>query len=110
MLENNFQRSCQLINQNDTALVVVDMQEKLLPVIGEGERILANVERLLATAEILDVAVVATEQYPKGLGPTVARLAEPIARCSAKWLSEGPTAKTMFSCRECEPIFSNLQT
>ena len=110
MPENIFRRSCQLINSNDTALVIVDMQEKLLPAIEQGETILANIERLLATAEILGVAVVATEQYPKGLGSTVASLAETIARCSAKWLPEGPPAKTMFSCRECEAVFKNLKT
>ena len=109
MPENNFQRSSQLINSCDTALIVVDMQEKLLPVIHGNEQILANVQRLLATAEILGVAVVATEQYPQGLGPTVASLAASIARCSAKWLPEGLPAKTMFSCRECEPVFRKLQ-
>ena len=110
MSENNFLRSSQLINSNDTALVIVDMQQKLLPAIGNSEQILANVERLLATAEILDVAVIATEQYPKGLGPTVASLSETIARCSAKWLPAGLPAKTMFSCRECESAFKHLLT
>ena len=109
MTENKFERSSQLINSDDTALVIVDMQEKLLPAIGQNEQILANVERLLATAEILDVPVVATEQYPKGLGPTVAGVAEALARCSGKWLPAGPPAKTMFSCRECESVFKNLK-
>ena len=109
MPENHFQRSSQLINSDDTALVIVDMQEKLLPVIAQNEQILANVERLLATAEILRVAVVATEQYPKGLGGTVASLTEALTRGSAKWLPEGPPAKTMFSCRECESIFKSLK-
>lgn len=109
MPENSFQRSSQLINFDDTALVIVDMQEKLLPIIRQNEQILANVQRLLATAKILNVAVVATEQYPKGLGPTVASLADPIAGCGVKWLPAGPPAKTMFSCRECESVFKNLQ-
>ena len=109
MPENKFQRSSQLINSSDTALVIVDMQEKLLPAIVHSEAILSNVQRLLATAEILGVAVIATEQYPKGLGPTVPSLAESIARCSSKWLPEGLPDKTMFSCRECESVFSKLQ-
>ena len=108
MSENKFQRSPQLINSNDTALVIIDMQEKLLPAIRRNEEILSNVQRLLATAEILGVAVVATEQYPKGLGPTVSGLAESVAHCSAKWLPAGLPAKTMFSCRECELVFKNL--
>ena len=84
MPEIIFSGSSQLINWDTTALVIVDMQEKLLPVVTLSEQILANVERLLATAEILSMAVVATEQYPKGLGPTIASLAESIARCSSK--------------------------
>lgn len=110
MTENNFQRSPQLINSDDTALVIVDMQEKLLPIVKQNEQILANVQRLVATAEILGVATVATEQYPKGLGPTVVSLSEAIGRVSGKWLPAGVPAKTMFSCRECESVFKQLQT
>lgn len=109
MPEINFQRSSQLINPADTALVIVDMQEKLLPAVDQSEKILANVERLLATAEILGVAVAATEQYPKGLGPTVASLSESIVRCSSDLLPAGLPAKTMFSCRECASVFEKLQ-
>ena len=110
MSENSFRRSSQLINPDDTALVVVDMQEKLLPVVSQNEQILANVQRLLATAEIFSVPVVATEQYPKGLGPTVASLSEAIVRTNTEWASAGLPAKTMFSCRECESVFKPLQT
>ncbi len=110
MSENSFQRSSQLMNPDDTALVVIDMQEKLLPLVSQNEEILANVHRLLATAEILSVAVVATEQYPKGLGPTVASLSESIVRANAEYSSGGLPTKTMFSCRECESVFKPLQT
>jgi len=110
MPENSFRRSAQLINPDDTALVVIDMQEKLLPVVSQNEQILANVERLLSTAEILSVPVVATEQYPKGLGPTVTSLSEVIVRTNAEWSSAGLPAKTMFSCRECESAFKPLQS
>ena len=110
MPENNFQRSSQLINSYDTALVIVDMQEKLLPIVSQNEQILCNVERLVATAEILNVATIATEQYPKGLGPTVTSLSESIVSASAGLLPAGMPAKTMFSCRECEPVFRSLQT
>ena len=110
MPENDFPRSSQLINSHDTALVVVDVQEKLLPIVNQNEQILANVERLVATAEVLNVVTIATEQYPKGLGPTVAGLSESIVRASAGLLPAGLPAKTMFSCRECESVFKSLQT
>ena len=86
------------------------MQEKLLPVVSQNQQVLANVERLVATAEILKVATVATEQYPKGLGPTVGSLSESIIRVSSDRLPTGVPAKTMFSCRECESVFKSLRT
>lgn len=60
----------------ETSLVVVDVQEKLISKIQHADRIVANIRFLLEIAELLDVQRVATEQYPKGLGSTVATLAE----------------------------------
>jgi nicotinamidase-related amidase len=57
------------------ALLIVDIQEKLLPAIEEGERLHANAVRLVRVAEILGIPTFATEQYPRGLGPTVGPLA-----------------------------------
>ena len=55
----------------DTALLVVDLQEKLLPKIIHGDDVVRNVSFLVNAAKVLGVPVIATEQYPKGLGPTV---------------------------------------
>ncbi|MEI7684742.1 MAG: hydrolase [Planctomycetota bacterium] len=60
----------------ETSLVVVDVQEKLLPKIPYADRLVANIRFLLEVAELLDVQRLATEQYPKGLGATVPALAE----------------------------------
>jgi nicotinamidase-related amidase len=75
----------------DTALVVVDMQERLLPAIHEHERVIANVRLLLRAATALELPVVMTTQYLKGLGPTHALIAE---------LAPGkvPLDKLTFSC------------
>ncbi|MGQ9504693.1 MAG: hydrolase [Thermogutta sp.] len=92
-------RSVELMSVDDTALLVVDVQERLLPHIKDGHRIVWNIRRLIDAAEILGVKVVGTEQYPKGLGPTVPILAERL----------GPLPeKLMFSCRECWDLFSGL--
>ena len=88
------------MNRDDTALVVVDVQEKLMPLIAGGERIVWNIRRLLDGAKILGVDVVATEQYPQGLGHTLAELAERID-------GEIPD-KLHFSCGTCGDLFSNL--
>ncbi len=58
----------------DTALLVIDVQEKLLPLMPEAARLVRNVAFLIDAARLLDLPILATEQYPKGLGPTVAEL------------------------------------
>ena len=55
-------------------LLVVDLQKKLLPAILGRECLLANALRLVEAAALLGIPTFATEQYPQGLGPTVAPL------------------------------------
>ena len=55
------------------ALLVVDMQEKLLAAMPEREPVIENVVRLVRGARELEIPVWGTEQYPRGLGPTVPR-------------------------------------
>lgn len=62
------------------ALLVVDMQEKLLRKMKYGALVTANCDRLLRGAEVLGLPVFATEQYPQGLGPTVPELTERLPR------------------------------
>ena len=82
----------------NAALLVVDVQEKLLPAIGlPGVRVVANVQRLIRAARLLDVPVLATEQYPRGLGPTVAPLAEMIAVRHAKTAFQAADAAGLLS-------------
>jgi nicotinamidase-related amidase len=66
------------LTRTRAGLVVVDVQQRLLPAIFEKERVLQNVLRLIQGAAILEVPVFATEQYPKGLGPTVPEVAAAI--------------------------------
>jgi nicotinamidase-related amidase len=58
-----------------TAILVVDMQEKLLAQIHEAQAVERQVARLLEGARVLGLPVVVTEQYRKGLGPTVTEVA-----------------------------------
>lgn len=55
----------------DTALLVVDLQEKLLPKIINAVDVARNATFMVKAAKTLGVPVLATEQYPKGLGATV---------------------------------------
>lgn len=84
------------MSRHDTALLVVDVQDKLLPHIAGHERLTWNIRRLLDGAKILGLPTIATEQYPQGLGPTTNVIRERLGTVPAK---------TTFSCRECGSLF-----
>jgi nicotinamidase-related amidase len=65
----------QPLSAERSALVVVDIQEKLLPPIHEKERLVHNSQLLLHLAGILKLPVIATTQYARGLGKTVPEIA-----------------------------------
>jgi len=84
------------MSRDDTALLVVDVQDKLLPVIRNRSHVVWNVRRLIDGAQVLGVEIAATEQYPQGLGPTTSELAERL---------DDIPSKVTFSCGECGSIF-----
>jgi nicotinamidase-related amidase len=94
-----FGRSPELMSPDDTALLVVDVQEKLIPLLPEHKRLVWNIRRLLDGAKALGVPALVTEQYPQGLGGTVAELAERLP---------APASKVAFSCAACEPAMAAL--
>ena len=63
------------LTTDNAVLLLIDLQQKLVPVIADGDTMVARAVRLAEAAQLLDVPVRATEQYPAGLGPTVAALA-----------------------------------
>ena len=92
-------RSPELMSAGDTGLLVVDVQERLVRAIADAQRVVWNIRRLIDGARLLGLPVVATEQYPEGLGPTLPELAERL----------GPIpAKLSFSCGGCPGLFRAL--
>ncbi len=65
-----------LLNADTSLLVVIDIQERFRPHIDHVEELVTNVCTLVRAAETLAVPVVVSEQYVKGLGPTVAEIKE----------------------------------
>ncbi|HET7871109.1 MAG TPA: hydrolase [Terriglobales bacterium] len=63
------------LRAEECALAVIDIQEKLLPTIWEKERVVRNAQLLVRMAEAMDIPVIATAQYVKGLGPLVKEIA-----------------------------------
>lgn len=84
-------RSVDLLSRDDSRLLIVDMQQKLLPAIPVSEQVTANCLKLVTAARLLGPPVFATEQYPKGLGSTIDELAAII---------DDRPDKSRFSCGE----------
>jgi nicotinamidase-related amidase len=77
------------MSAGDTGLLVIDVQEKLLPLIPDAAALVRNLAFLIDAARLLGIPVQATEQYPRGLGPTVPELARRLPERADK---------TAFSC------------
>ena len=87
-----------LLTAESAALLLIDMQERLMPAIYDGEMVVARAVRLAEAARLLEVPIRATEQYPAGLGPTV----QPLAA-----YPQAVLAKTAFSAVQ-DPGFPGL--
>jgi nicotinamidase-related amidase len=62
------------LDRSSSALLLIDFQSRLMPAIEDGAAAVANARRLLDAARLLEVPVLVTEQYAKGLGPTTPEL------------------------------------
>jgi len=93
-------RSPLLMSAGDTAVLVVDVQEKLIGLIEGHERMVWNIRRLLDAAQALNVRIAATEQYPRGLGGTI----EPLAT-----YFDAVPDKVAFSCGACGELLDDIR-
>jgi nicotinamidase-related amidase len=73
-----------LMRAEDSALLVIDAQVKLLEIVPQRARIVWNIRRLLDAADALHVPISATEQYPERLSPTVPELRDRIGTAPNK--------------------------
>ena len=79
------------LEADQCALIVVDIQEKLLPPIFQKEQLVKNSKLLIRLAGIVKIPTFMTTQYAKGLGPTVPEVASLLPETQA-------IDKQMFSC------------
>ena len=91
-----------MITPQDTVLLIIDVQGKLAEVVYESEAVQKNISKLTRAAKILGVPVLYTEQYPKGLGHTVAPLEKLLTE-------EEPLEKIAFSCCVEESFMEKLR-
>lgn len=93
-------RSPELMSRHDSALLVIDVQTRLLAAMSPPATLVWNIGRLIDGARILGLAVEATEQYPQGLGTTTGALAQRLGDIPSK---------LMFSCRALSQLFTGWQ-
>ncbi len=93
----------QTLSAEDCVLVVIDIQEKLLPPIFNKEQLVRNSQLLIHLANLLKIPAFVTTQYSKGLGGTVPEIAG---------LLDGTRVhdKLEFSCFGSEPFCSDLKS
>lgn len=89
-----------LIDRQGTCLVVIDIQEKLFPIMSERDRLLENTLRLARFARIIDLPVIVTEQ--KKLGPTLPEVQKALPDTQ-------PIEKTAFDALRCESFRERLE-
>ena len=87
--------------RDEVVFVLVDIQERFLPVIHNIDTVIDNANKLVKGASILNIPVIVTEQYPKGLGRTV----ESITLDAGQEIIE----KTSFDCFGCDDFTRKLE-
>jgi nicotinamidase-related amidase len=80
-----------LFRAEGAAVLIIDMQQRFAPAIPAFDRLVSKAAILARGAEVFDIPVLATEQYPQGLGPTVSGIADAVTGFA-------PMEKTCFSC------------
>ena len=91
------------LKKDDTAVLVVDYQEKLMPAMHNRDAFVSRTRILLEGLKTLNIPMVVSEQYPKGLGSTVPEIKEVIG--VAPFMP-----KTTFSCIDDEGIRTAIET
>lgn len=94
-------RNKKILNRSQTALLIIDIQERIIKVMRKHEKLLQNVIKLINGAKILGLPILYTEQYPKGLGCTVESIKNELQNEAEQKLS--------FSSIGIKGLFENLK-
>jgi nicotinamidase-related amidase len=92
-----------LLNTDTATLVLIDFQERLFPVMHDKDRLLRNALKLIQGAQVLGIPIVLTEQYPKGLGPTIPEIKGLLPDIR-------PIEKVCFNCCDDESFCKALES
>ena len=90
-----------LLEREGACLVVIDVQERLFTHVADGESVLKRILKLVRFSKLVGIPIVLTEQYPKGLGPTLKVVKEEVAGDAI--------VKTTFNCFGSREFESRLR-
>lgn len=93
----------ELLDRSRSVLVIIDIQEKLYPHVHDHESMLIRIDLLMSAARLMAIPVIVTEQYPKGLGPTIPDLRQLMPETP-------PLAKMDFSCVPVPGFMEQLES
>jgi len=95
-------RFSKLLKPESTALLIIDIQERILPVISNHERVVEYTLKLIKGFKALGLPIYYTEQYPKGLGPTARLIMDELGDLK-------PFDKMSFSCSGAGELFNEFK-
>jgi nicotinamidase-related amidase len=104
------------LGREEAALVIVDIQDRLASVMEDRREVTANCLHLIEAARLLHMPVLVTEQYPKGLGPTVREIREalpsyrPIEKLTFDCCREAPFMDAVYSLGRKKMILTGMET
>ena len=101
-MKTQFKCNPLILDKNKTALLIIDIQEKILAVMQNPGQVVANTLKLIKGFKILDSPIYFTEQYPKGLGATQKDISNELGNIT-------PLQKMTFSGIGAENLFSKLR-
>lgn len=87
------------LQPSHTILLIVDVQEKLFPLVDRGSSMLRALSTVVQSFQLLDLPILLSEQYPQGLGPTIEPLRTLLGEAYHPWV------KSTFSCVDNPPFF-----
>jgi len=100
---NEVKRFNKLLIPQKTALLIIDIQERILPVINNYQLVVENTMKLIKGFKVLSLPIYYTEQYPKGLGPTVSSITRELGDLK-------PFDKMSFSCSGAGNLFQEFKS
>jgi nicotinamidase-related amidase len=101
-MESTIKYNEKLLKRDTSALLLIDIQEKILPVMDKPAQVINNSLKLIKGFKVMNIPIFYTEQYPKGLGATSSTLLKELEGLSA-------IQKMSFSCSGAGNLFPRLK-